>query len=130
MSERRSVHTTGAPEAIGPYSQAVIDGDWLYCSGQVGIDPASGELVGGGFEAEARRVFANLAAVLGEAGMTFADVVKTTVYVTDLSEFPRFNAVYAEHFVVPHPARATVEVSALPKGASVEIDLVARRTSD
>lgn len=119
-------HTDDAPAAIGPYSQAVeIDG-WLYTSGQVGLDPASGKLVGGGFEAQARRVFENLRAVLGSAGCAFSDVVKATVYVTDLADFGVLNAIYAEAMGDHRPARSTVQVAALPAGALVEIDLVAR----
>ena len=119
-------HTDGAPGAIGPYSQAVeIDG-WLYTSGQVGLDPATGELVEGSFEAQARRVFANLRAVLATAGCTFSDVVKATVYVTDLADFQTLNEIYAEAMGDHKPARSTVQVAALPAGALVEIDLVAR----
>lgn len=125
------VSSDAAPRAIGPYSQAVLV-DWqsgsgrtLYCSGQIGLDPATGELVPGGFEAQARRVLANLHAVAAGAGMTLADAVKLTVYVTNLDDFPKLNAIFAETFAEPYPARATVQVSALPKGALVEIDLVA-----
>ena len=120
-------HSEGAPRAIGPYSQAVSVDGWLYTSGQVGLDPATGELVAGGFEAQARRVFANLREVLAAAGCTFGDVVKATVYVTDLGDFPRLNQLYAEAMGDHRPARSTVQVAALPKGALVEIDLVARR---
>ena len=119
-------HTEEAPAAIGPYSQAVeIDG-WLYTAGQVGLDPATGKIVEGGFEAQARRVFENLRAVLGTAGCTFSDVVKATVYVTDLADFPTLNAIYAEAMGDHKPARSTVQVEGLPAGALVEIDLVAR----
>jgi 2-iminobutanoate/2-iminopropanoate deaminase len=119
-------HTADAPEAIGPYSQSVeIDG-WLFTSGQVGLDPATGELAKGGFEAQARQVLANLGAVLTSAGCTFADVVKATVYVTDLADFATLNALYAEAMGDHRPARSTVQVAALPAGARVEIDLVAR----
>ena len=119
-------HTDDAPAAIGPYSQAVeIDG-WLYTSGQVGLDPATGKIVGGGFEAQAQRVFANLRAVLGTAGCTFSDVVKATVYLTDLADFATLNAIYGEVMGDHRPARSTVQVAALPAGALVEIDLVAR----
>lgn len=119
-------HTDQAPQAIGPYSQAVeIDG-WLYTSGQVALDPATGELVPGGFEAQARQVFKNLGAVLATAGCTFQDVVKATVFVADLADFPTLNGIYAEAMGDHRPARSTVQVAALPKGALVEIDLVAR----
>ncbi len=120
------IHTNEAPAAIGPYSQAISVDGWLYCSGQIGLDPASGEIVGGGTEAEARRVFTNLAAVLQAAGLGFRDVVRTTIYLVDLGEFGLVNELYAEAFGDAKPARATVEVSALPKGARVEIDCIAR----
>lgn len=121
-------HTTLAPAAIGPYSQAVVVSGFLFTSGQVGLDPASGDLVPGGFEAQARRVFANLSAVLKSGGCSFADVVKATVYVTNLGDFAALNAIYAEAMGGHKPARSTVQVAALPKGALVEIDLVARLT--
>lgn len=127
MSEAiRPTHTQLAPAAIGPYSQAVSVGGFLYTSGQVGLDPATGNLVPGGFEPQARRVFANLAAVLDSAGCGFQDVVKATVYVTDLGDFGALNGLYAEAMGEHKPARSTVQVAALPKGALVEIDLVAR----
>jgi 2-iminobutanoate/2-iminopropanoate deaminase len=122
-----SHHSDGAPRAIGPYSQAVSAGGWLYTSGQVGLDPATGELVAGGFEAQARRVFENLRAVLAAAGCDFADVVKATVYLADMADFATLNGIYAEAFGSHRPARSTVQAAALPKGARVEIDLVARR---
>jgi len=120
------VTTDAAPRALGPYAQAVVAGDLVFCSGQVGIDPASGALVSGGIVAETDRVIANLAAVLGAAGLSLADVVKTTVYLVDLGEFRVMNEVYGRHFRAPHPARATVQVAALPAGARVEIEAVAR----
>jgi 2-iminobutanoate/2-iminopropanoate deaminase len=119
-------HTDDAPKAIGPYSQAVSTDGWLYTSGQVGFDPATGELVSGGFEAQARRVFENLRQVLASAGCSFRDVVKATVYVVDLADFPKLNAIYAEAMGDHRPARSTVQVAGLPKGALVEIDLVAK----
>ncbi len=125
----RSHHSDAAPRAIGPYSQAVSDGELVFTSGQVGLDPATGELVAGGFEAEARRVFANLGAVLAAAGCTYSDVVRSTVYLADLADFSRLNALYAEAFGDHKPARSTVQVAALPKGARVEIDLIARLRS-
>jgi 2-iminobutanoate/2-iminopropanoate deaminase len=119
-------HSGNAPGAIGPYSQAVeIDG-WLYTSGQVGLDPATGALVEGGFEAQARRVLTNLTAVLATVGCTFSDVVKATVYVTDLADFAILNQLYGEAMGDHRPARSTVQVAALPAGALVEIDLVAK----
>jgi 2-iminobutanoate/2-iminopropanoate deaminase len=119
-------HTDDAPKAIGPYSQSVSIDGWLYTSGQVALDPATGELVPGGFEAQAHRVFENLRQVLSSAGCTFRDVVKATVYVADLADFPKLNAIYAENMGDHRPARSTVQVAGLPKGALVEIDLVAR----
>lgn len=122
----KSHHTDSAPAAIGPYSQAISVDGWLYSSGQIALDPATGEIVDGGFEAEARQVLANLREVLASAGCSFADVVKTTVYVADLAHFPLLNSLYADAMGDHRPARTTVEVSALPKGAQVEIDLVAK----
>lgn len=118
--------TADAPQAIGPYSQAVSSNGILYTSGQIALDPASGDMVGGGLEAEARRVFENLRAVLAVAGCSFADVLKATVYLADMADFPVLNAIYAEAFGEHKPARSTVQAAALPKGARVEIDLVAR----
>ncbi len=122
----KPIHTGDAPEAIGPYSQAVRVDGWLFTSGQVGIDPATGELVSDAFEAQARQVLANLGRVLAASGCGFADVVRATVYVTDMGDFPQLNALYAEAMADHRPARSTVEVAALPKGAKVEIDLIAR----
>ena len=120
-------HTDGAPRAIGPYSQAVSVDGWLYTSGQVALDPATGELVPGDFATQARRVFANLRAVLASAGCTFADVVKATVFLADLGDFKELNEIYAEAMGSHRPARSTFQVAGLPKGARVEIELVARR---
>ena len=125
--EFRFHHSDGAPRAIGPYSQAVESDGWIFTSGQVGLDPATGELVGGGFEAQARQVFANLGAVLAAAGCGFGDVVRATVYLADMADFPALNALYAAAFGDHKPARSTVQAAALPKGARVEIDLIARR---
>ncbi len=120
------LHTDDAPEAIGPYSQAIRTGEWLFTSGQIGLDPATGEFAPGGFEAQARRVFSNLAAVLEAAGCSFRDVVKATVYVLDMADFPKLNAIYGEAMGDHRPSRSTVQAAGLPKGALVEIDLVAR----
>ena len=125
MSTR--IATDAAPRALGPYAQAVTAGDLVLCSGQVGIDPATGTLVPGGVAAETARACENLAAVLGAAGLGLADVVKTTVYVVDLADFATVNEVYARYFPAPHPARATVQVAALPAGARVEIEAIAAR---
>lgn len=119
--------TPDAPAAIGPYSQAVEAGGMVFCSGQIGLDPASGQLVGGGTVAEAERVLQNLAAVLAAAGLGFEHVVRTTIYLVDLAEFAAVNEVYARFVRPPYPARATVGVAALPRGARVEIDAVALR---
>ena len=119
-------HTDQAPRALGPYSQAVACDGWLYTAGQVGLDPATTRLVEGGFEPQARQTLANLRAVLATAGCTFADVVKATIYVVDLGDFPVLNTIYGEAMGDHRPARSTVQVAALPAGALVEIDLVAR----
>jgi 2-iminobutanoate/2-iminopropanoate deaminase len=120
-------HSDDAPKAIGPYCQAIEVDGWLYLSGQTGLDPATGELVPGGFEAQTRAVLKNLTAVLAAAGCTFANVVKTSVFLTDFANFPVMNQLYAEAMGDHRPARTTVQVVALPKGGLVEIDLVARR---
>jgi len=119
------ISTDGAPKAIGPYSQAIKVGEWLYTSGQVALDPATGELVGPDFLAQAHRVFENLKAVLGAAGMTFQNVVKATVYLTDMANFQTLNAVYADYMGDHKPSRTTIAVSTLPKAAALEIDFVA-----
>lgn len=133
MSARRVVATEAAPRAIGPYSQAICADGWLWCSGQIAIDPATGHLVHEGLDeasarAQARQSLRNLTAVVAAAGGSLADVVKCTVYLADIGHFGAVNEVYAEFFSpdASPPARATVEVSRLPKGALVEIDCVAR----
>lgn len=125
---RQAITTSGAPGAIGPYSQAIAVGDLVFCSGQIGIDPSTGELVEG-VEAQADRALRNLAAVLDAAGATLADVVKTTIFLADMGDFAAVNAVYGRHVPDPPPARSTVQVAALPKGARVEIEATARRTA-
>lgn len=124
---KHEISTRSAPAAIGPYSQAITDGEWVFCSGQIGIDPASGRLVEGGIEHETRRVMENLREVLNAAALHFGDIVKTTVYVVDLADFDVVNRIYGEHLSAPYPARATVQVAALPRGARVEIDAIARK---
>jgi len=126
---RRAVTTSAAPGAVGPYSQAITTDDLVFCSGQVGLDPATGELVAGGVEAEAERVIRNLEAVLDAAGCTLADVVKTTCFLADINDFATFNAVYARFWPDPPPARSTFGVAALPRGAHVEIEAIAARNS-
>lgn len=122
---REAVTTTGAPGAIGPYSQAIKAGGMLFVSGQVPLDPATGGLVEGDIAAQTHRVFANLGAILEAAGASFDHVVKTTVYLKDMSDFAAMNAVYGTYFSSPAPARATIQAARLPKDVGVEIDLIA-----
>ncbi len=117
------VSTPSAPPAAGPYSPAVRAGDWLVLAGQVGLDPASGKMVEGGVEAQARQVLANITAVLADCAASLGQVAKTTVFVTDIADFATVNAVYAEAFGNHKPARSTVQVAALPGGAEVEIEV-------
>lgn len=124
---RRAVSTGGAPSAVGPYSQGITTGDFVFCSGQVGLDPATGDLVEGGLEAQAERALRNLEAVLDAAGCTFADVVKTTCFLADINDFAAFNAVYARFMPDPPPARSTFAVAGLPKAARIEIEAIAVR---
>ena len=124
---RHAVTTSGAPSAIGPYSQGIVSGDLVFCSGQLGLDPATGDLVEGGVEAQTERALRNLTSVLDAAGVSIADVVKTTVFLADIADFAAVNAVYARHMPDPAPARSTFAVGALPKGGLVEIEAVARR---
>jgi len=124
--ERKVIATAGAPGAIGPYSQAIRVGDLLFCSGQIPLDPETGELVDGhDVRAQTRRVMQNLAAVLEAGGASFGSVAKTTIFLVDMADFAEVNAVYAEFFEGDPPARATVQVAALPKGARVEIEAIA-----
>jgi 2-iminobutanoate/2-iminopropanoate deaminase len=120
------VATTDAPAAIGPYSQAVKAGEFLFCSGQIPLDPATGKLVEGDVTAQTERVFANIKAVLAAAGLTLEHVVKANVYLVNMADFAAMNAVYSQHMTSPFPARTTVAVAALPAGAQVEIDVTAR----
>lgn len=123
---RREVQTAEAPAPVGPYSQAVRAGAFLFLSGQIPLDPKTNVLVSGTIQEETRRVLDNLKAVLAADGLDFSDVVKTTVYMTDLGDFPKMNETYAAAFGASRPARATVQVSALPKGARVEIEAIAQ----
>ncbi|HUQ43457.1 MAG TPA: RidA family protein [Candidatus Limnocylindria bacterium] len=125
---RRAISTTSAPSAVGPYSQAITTDDLVFCSGQVGIDPATGNLVEGGLEAQTERVIKNLTAVLDAAGCTLGDVVKTTCFLADIDDFATFNGIYARFFPDPPPARSTFAVAALPKSALVEIEAIAVRS--
>jgi len=121
----RIVHTDKAPAAIGPYSQAIVAGNFLFTAGQIALDPATGQIVQGDVTAQTERVLTNLAAVLESAGASWADVVKTTVYLQDMADFPRVNEVYGRMIGDARPARSTVQVSGLPRGVLVEIDAVA-----
>jgi 2-iminobutanoate/2-iminopropanoate deaminase len=121
----KAIATPDAPAAIGPYSQAVRLGRFVFLSGQIPLDPASGKVIEGDIAAQTERVMKNLEAVLRAAGCTFADVVRSTIYLVDLSHFQTVNEVYGRFFTAPFPARATVQVAALPRGAAVEIDAIA-----
>ncbi len=121
------IRTDKAPAPIGPYSQAILSGDELFCSGQIAIDPATGELTGADAASQADRVLRNLGAVLQAAGMDYRNVVKTTVFVIDMNDFAAVNEVYAKYFSEAKPARSTVAAAALPKGARVEIEAIAKR---
>ena len=123
----KALVTPNAPAAVGPYSQAVDCGDLVFLSGQIPLVPATGLLAEGGIEAQTRQMFENIKAVLAEAGMDFTNVVKTTVFMTDLGQFATLNGIYAEYFQAPYPARSCVEVTKLPKGVSVECELIAKR---
>ena len=126
MSLLDTVDTDGAPRAIGPYSQAVVADGWVFCSGQIALDPADGEVVGGDVSLQTGRVMKNLAAVIQAAGASLATVVKTTVFLVDMADFAAMNEVYSRHFGDHRPARATVAVAGLPRGVRLEIECVAR----
>lgn len=119
-----ALNSTNAPAALGPYSQALVQGDMVFCSGQIPLDPATGEMAQG-IENQTRQVLKNLTAVLAENGMTLANVIKTTVFLADLNDFAAMNQVYAQHFTQPFPARSCVQVAAIPKGSLVEIECIA-----
>ncbi len=119
------IATTEAPAAIGPYSQAVRVGSTLFCAGQIPLDPKTGEIVTGGVDAQTRQVMKNISAVLSAAGMTFGNVVKTTIFLADLGDFQTVNEIYGSHFQKQPPARSTVQVAALPKASRVEIEVIA-----
>jgi 2-iminobutanoate/2-iminopropanoate deaminase len=122
---REAVSSSSAPPAIGPYSQAIRAGNLLFVSGQIPLDPATGAMVEGDLAAQTRRVFQNLEAILAAAGLSFDHVVRTTVYLADMNDFPAMNEVYGTYFSAPAPARATVQAARLPRDARVEIDLIA-----
>ena len=122
---KKQIQTKGAPEAIGPYSQAILAGDFIFYSGQIPLDPQTGELVEGGIVEQTERVMENMQAVLHGSGKDFSHVIKVTIYLTDLADFATVNEIYGEHFDEMPPARACVQVAALPKGAMIEIDWIA-----
>ncbi|MDQ7000628.1 MAG: Rid family detoxifying hydrolase [Mariprofundus sp.] len=126
MNDMTVIHSGNAPEAVGPYSQAVVSGGVLYASGQIGLSPAAGKLVADDVEAQMRQVTENLTAVLNEAGASITDIVKVNIFLTDMNDFPRVNKIYANWLGEHRPARATVAVAALPLAAKVEMDLIAR----
>ena len=123
----KPIQTSRAPAAIGPYSQATEEQGWVFCSGQIGLDPKSGALVAGGIEAETRRALENLREVLAEAGLGFHDIIKTTIFLADLGDFDVVNRIYGEHLSAPYPARSTVQAAALPRKARVEIEAIAMK---
>ncbi len=123
--ERRAISTENAPKAIGPYSQAIRSGDFIFCAGQAALDPSTGRLIEGGIQEQTRRVLQNLDAVLQAAGSSLSRVVKTTVFLANMDDFKAMNGVYAEFFTAAPPARSTVQVSRLPAGAIVEIEAIA-----
>jgi 2-iminobutanoate/2-iminopropanoate deaminase len=122
---KKPIFTSEAPAAIGPYSQAVRTGRFLFCSGQIPLDPKSGQIVSGDIATETRRVLDNIAAILRKEGLTFDNVVKTTIFLTNLGDFQTVNEIYGSYFKQDPPARSTVQVSALPRGANVEIEVIA-----
>ena len=121
---RKTIHTPNAPKAIGPYSQAVVANGTVYLSGQIGLDPATAELVAGGIEAEARRVFSNLAAVAAAAGSSLAAAVRVTIYLADFGDFAVVNKIMQEFISEPYPARVTIAAAGLPRGAAIEVDCI------
>jgi 2-iminobutanoate/2-iminopropanoate deaminase len=125
--DRRTVHTGRAPAAIGPYSQAVVVDDWIFCSGQIPLDPETGEIVPGGIAEQAERVLENLTEVLRAAGVGLDRVVKTTVFLADMADFAAMNEVYSRHFGPNRPARSTIQAAGLPRRSLVEIECVARK---
>jgi len=123
---QKRIDTQAAPAAIGPYSQGIVAGGFLFTAGQIALDPATGKIVDGGIVAQTTRVLSNLHEVLAAAGVTWADVVRSTVYLVDLVDFPTVNEIYGKHLGTARPARSTVQVAALPRGGLIEIDLIAQ----
>jgi 2-iminobutanoate/2-iminopropanoate deaminase len=126
MPDATPLLTAHAPAPVGPYSQAIRSGGFIFCSGQLGLDPATGTLVEGGVAEQARRALDNLAAVLASAGLTLGAIVKTTIFLADIADFPAVNAVYGERMEAPPPARSTIAVAALPLGARIQIEAIAK----
>jgi 2-iminobutanoate/2-iminopropanoate deaminase len=126
---KQIIHTTDAPQAIGPYSQAVRVGQFVFLSGQIPLDPASGNIIEGDITVQTRRVMENLGGVLRAAGASYSDVVKTTIFLADLDHFSKMNEIYGAYFTSEPPARATVQVGALPRGVLIEIDMIAHLAS-
>jgi len=127
---KKIISTSDAPAAIGPYSQAIRAGSTIYCSGQIPLDPKTGQIISGGIDAQTRRVLDNIAALLKAEGLGFGNIVKTTIFLTNLGDFQTVNEVYGSYFKSHPPARSTVQVSALPKGANIEIEVIAVADSD
>lgn len=125
LMSKQAITTSDAPAAIGPYSQAIRAGDFLFLSGQIPLDPSTGQLVEGSIEDQTHRVLRNLGAILAAAGASFEDVVKTNVYLADMADFAAMNAIYGTYFPAPAPARATIQAARLPRDVRVEIDLIA-----
>jgi 2-iminobutanoate/2-iminopropanoate deaminase len=125
MATKTIIKPAKSPAAVGPYNHGVRTGDLLFCAGQIPIEPATGNLVAGNIQAQTERVLQNVKAILDDQGLTFANVVKSTVFMTNLGDFAGMNEIYAKYFTENFPARSTVQVAALPKGASVEIEIVA-----
>jgi 2-iminobutanoate/2-iminopropanoate deaminase len=123
---KQAIETSNAPGAVGPYSQAIKTGNFLFLSGQIGLDPAANKLVDGGVEAQAKQIFKNINAVLNEAGATLRNVVKATVFLKDMADFKKVNEIYAQHFEPPFPARSAVAVKELPLSVDIEIEVIAR----
>ena len=127
---KKIISTSDAPAAIGPYSQSIRAGSTIYCSGQIPLDPKTGQIISGGIDAQTRRVLDNIAALLKAEGLGFGNIVKTTIFLTNLGDFQTVNEVYGSYFKSQPPARSTVQVSALPKGANIEIEVIAVADSD